>query len=92
MAKLSNKQIRLIDNNNRNEFTKITENLVSLAAEHSFDYNSPKVEEGYIKLNLLWKNYARKIINSKRNYYDTQNKRINLIYAFEQFYTKLKKV
>lgn len=85
------KQQKLIDANNRVEFTKVTEKLVSIAADNALDYNSPSVQEVFIKLNILWKNYSRKLINSNKSHYDTQNKRINLIYAFEQFYEKLKK-
>lgn len=89
--KAKDKQQKNIDINNRIEFTKVTEKLVSIAAENNFDYNSKNVEEGFIKLNLLWKAYSRKLINKNLKLYDTQSKRVNLIYAFEQFYEGLKK-
>lgn len=88
--KQQQKQSLEVDRNNRAEFAKVTHKLLTLVTENNFDYNSKVVEEGYIKLNLLWKAYSRMLINKNLNLYNTKAKRVNLIFALEAFYTGLK--
>jgi len=70
--------------------TTLCEGFVSDLMACNFDFNSEELLASFDKHNTAWKNYARKVINSNLNHYDTPEKRVKLISTFEVFVDNMK--